>query len=441
MAKKHLVPYQGRKFFRSKDQYDPIDNILAEFGNLVLTQGYQWASGKLANKLRLGGISAEEQIKLNRSLLSVKKIELGIAGIERKEAEAIERAEQLKLRLQKQELDHEKRSRLLDLEIQEKELQVERARQRLEDMETRRGEHALNIRVEPISGALEVCANSEGLSSAVEQVEAYEEWVGSLKEGKVFLILGKRGSGKSAFVAKIAEFLMAVYGMPTYWIGAPEVAQQLVPHWIKLVDTPENCPTNSFVMCDETGISYLSLLFNTTKNRFIRRLLMIARQKYVSLAFAAQSSRDVDWAIVRQADSIIFKEPGLHQPDSERPDIKAKAKKAAFAFKEISKEERIGVAYVFDDCFTGIIKSNLPSFWTEDLSHIYAHLDLSQIENGNRGKERLQLPVGSETNKFNNDSIEQTILELHQQGNGIEKIAKVLGCTTWTVRKCLDKHK
>lgn len=441
MLSKKSEPYSGLRIFRPSQSDDPIESILAAAGNVVVNHGLHKLSREVSRKLGLAEVSPETKMKLYRSELMVKKAEADIARVKRKEAEAVERAEQLRLRQQKQELDNEKRSKLLDLEIKEKELHLERSKQQLENMEARRGDQDVHIRMEPISGALEVVADSKGLSAAAEYVEAYGEWVDSLGEGKVILVLGKRGSGKSAFAAKIAEYLMAVHGMPTYWVGAPETAQQFVPHWIKLVDTPENCPANSFIMCDEAGINYLSLLFNTTANRFIRRLLMIARQKHISLVFACQSSRDIDWAIVRQADSIIFKEPGLHHPDSERPDIKPKAKKAALAFKEMSKGARIEAAYVFDDNFEGIIKSNLPSFWTENLSHIYAQLDLSQIENRNRCQPQLEIPINNEPIQLSNDYLERAILELSQQGNGIEKIAKILGCTTWTVRKCLDKYK
>jgi len=441
MANKKLGPYQRNNFFRSSQSNDPIDNVLDEVRNMIVKQGLNWLSLNISKKLGLAGISPEKQINLNRSILSLEKTKLDIARVERKEAEALERTEQWRLKQQQQEADNAKRSKLLDIEIQEKELHLEKTKEQLEHIEAQRAEYASHIRMEPTSGLLELCASPDGLTGSIEQMEACKEWLDSLKEGKVIVVLGKRGSGKSGFTAKIAEFLMAIYQMPTYWVGAPAIAQQLVPHWIKLVDTPENCPANSFIMCDEAGINYLSLLFNTTDNRIMRRLLMIARQKYISLAFATQSSRDIDWAILRQADSIIFKEPGLHQPDSERPDIKAKAKKAALAFRELPKEERVGAAYVFDDNFEGIITCNLPSFWSEDLSHIYAQLDLSQIENRNKGQEQLETPVDSETRKLSSGSIEQDILELSRQGNGIGKIAKTLGCTTWTVRKCLDKYK
>ena len=437
MPRKKKGSYHGPEIFPVSPSNDPITNLLSEAGNVLAGHTLHRLSLDAAKNLGLNGTSQEQQMKLDRSSLSVEKMKLEIAQVQRKEAEALERAENLRLKRQKQELENEKRLRLLDLQIQKREHELERTEQRIA---AQNAEYVPNIKVEPIPGALEVCAISDGLSSMAEQVESYMEWIYSLREGKVSLILGKRGSGKTALIAKIGEFLMAVYAIPTYWIGAPETARQLVPNWIRLVDTPENCPPNSFLMCDEAGINYLSLLFNTSENRFIRRLLMIARQKHISLAFATQSARDVDFAIVRQADSIIFKEPGLHQPDSERPDIKAKAKKAALAFKEIPKEERIGAAYVFDDDFEGMIQCRLPSFWTEDLSHIYAQLDLSQIENRPRGGEYLDRSTGNGPMYLGNASLEQSILDLRRQDYGIERIAKSLGCSTWNVRKCLSKY-
>ena len=438
MARKSraLIPYRG--FFCPPNPCgggSPIDTILAEAGNVLVSHGLQKLSQGIAD--RLGLVDPEQEIRLNRSMLLVRKLEAEIARAERREASELTRAEELKLRQQKQELLNEKQARLYDLKIQEKELEIERARNSLETSVGQRTEIDLHIRTEPVSGALEVTANPEGLTGNLEQQQAYKEWLDSLEEGKVVLILGKRGSGKSALAAKIAEYVMGIHRMPAYWIGLPEQAKELLPHWVKIVDDPGKCPMNSFILCDEAGVNYLSLLFNTTENRFMRRLLMIARQRHISLAFAAQSSRDVEWSIVRQADSVIFKEPGLNQPDSERPDIRPKAKKAAMAFAEIPKQERLEAAYVSDDSFEGIIKSTLPSFWTEDLSHIYAHLDLAELERKSKETEQLGKTVNGEVKQLTDASLDKQILQLRQQGTGIEKIAKILGCSIWKVRKCL----
>ena len=251
------------------------------------------------------------------------------------------------------------------------------------------------------------------------------------------LILGKRGSGKSALGAKIAEYVMAIHKMPTYWVGLPEQAKALLPSWIKIVDSIDKTPVNSLILTDEAALNYLSLLFNAPQSRLMRRLLMLARQRHSSLVFATQSSRDLDAAIVRQSDTIIFKQLGLGQPESERPKVKDKAKQAALAFQEVPKDERIEMAFVFDQDFVGMIKSSLPSFWTEGLSHIYSHLDFTALENRQVPREETrQLPTG-ETAVSDSQVLDQNIQELNRQGMATKSIARSLGITEWRVRKCL----
>ena len=168
---------------------------------------------------------------------------------------------------------------------------------------------------------------------------------------------------------------------------------------------------------------------------------MIARQRHISLLFACQNSRDIDWAIIRQADTIIFKELGLNQPESERTDVKAKAKRAVTAFKEIAKHSRVEFGYVCDADFEGMIRFSLPKFWSESLSHVYSTVNLLEIETQVRGGEELDKTINGETRYLDSSSLDKDILELRQQGYGIERIAKTLGCKVWRVRKCLDSLK
>jgi DNA replication protein DnaC len=230
-----------------------VAKILAEVGNVVVSHGIQKLSQSFADGLGL--VDPYEQVKHDRSMLQLMAIEARIARAERQEAQAAAMAEELRLRQQKQDLLNEKQRRLYDLKIQEKELEIERARNNLTTNIGQRTEIDLHIRTEPISGALEVTANPEGLTGAKEQQQAYYEWLDSLESGKVVLILGKRGSGKSALAAKIAEYMMGVHRMATYWIGLPDKAREVLPHWIKIVDDPGKCPMNSFLLCDEAGVN------------------------------------------------------------------------------------------------------------------------------------------------------------------------------------------
>ena len=168
---------------------------------------------------------------------------------------------------------------------------------------------------------------------------------------------------------------------------------------------------------------------------------MICRHRHCSLVFAVQSSRDLEYSVIRQADSIIFKQPSLHQPESERPDIRSRAKKAAQVFKEIPKEKRIESAFVCDDDFQGLITSSVPSFWSEKLSNIYANFDLMTIEKQIRKGNELKKVVAMDTKLLNESSLDKDILELRQRGYGIERIAKAMDIKVWRVRKCLDALK
>jgi energy-coupling factor transporter ATP-binding protein EcfA2 len=349
------------------------------------------------------------------------------------------------LLLQKQEADfeatkiaREKQLRILDLKIQEKELYITERKQRLETAQMQKTQLTIPTVMEVISGALEVTANPDGLVGSPEQSEGYALWLDSFESGKVVLVLGRRGSGKTSLAAKIGEYMMATHKMPVYWIGLPEQARSLLPHWIKMVDSPDQCPVGCLIIIDEAGLHFLSLAFATDQNRLLRALLMVCRQRHSSLVVAVQSSRDLEYSVVRQADSIIFREPGMHQPDSERPDIRSMAKKAATVFKEIPQGEKRESAYVFDDDFTGIIKCTLPSFWSEDLSHVYAHFDLASMQQQVVKNQQLQKVVVQETKLLDEASLDKQILELRRQGNSIEKIARTLGCSVWRVRKCLE---
>ena len=165
---------------------------------------------------------------------------------------------------------------------------------------------------------------------------------------------------------------------------------------------------------------------------------MICRHRHCSLVFAVQSSRDLEYSVIRQADTTIFKQQSLHQPESERMDVRSRAKKADQVFKEIPKEKRIESAFVFDDDFQGLITSSLPSFWSEKLSNIYANFDLVAIENQIRKDNELKKVVTKDTKLLNEASLDKDILELRQQGYGIKSIAKKLNCTEWRVRRCLS---
>ncbi|MFC2071202.1 ATP-binding protein [Chloroflexota bacterium] len=264
------------------------------------------------------------------------------------------------------------------------------------------------------------------------------EWLDSLPYGKVILILGSRGSGKTALAARISKYISATYGLSVDWVGLPEEARNLLPRWIKLVNSPDQCPSGSVILADEAGLRYASLAFNTKETQLLRSPLMIARHRNSSLVCAVQSSRDLENSVIRHADTFVFKEPGFHQTDTERHDLQPMARKAAEAFQKIPKEKRAASAMVFDNAFTGLISITLPGFWSDELSHVYRYVDLNQLEVRGKRAVELEQTVREGTKLLKADSLDSQILKLKADGNGIEKISKILGCSVYRVRKCLN---
>jgi len=404
------------RIFTPPGPEDPWGNLLSEMGNITVDYALRRFSNTMAQCFRLSGTSVQEQIALN----------LSKAKLEKQEAELV-----------KVKALSERQIHLLDIRIAQKELEVERARQALEAAQTQAAQLQLPVSTEVISGALEITADPRGLTGAPEQSEGYIRFLDGFQEGKVVNICGRRGSGKSALAAKMGEYMMATFRMPVYWIGLPDQAKELIPSYIKIVDDPHKCPVNSFIICDEAGINFLSLLFNTSRNRFLRALLMVCRQRHCSLVFAVQSTTDMDISIIRQADCLIFKQPSLHQPETERPNIRPRAKQAALAFSAMTKEEALESAYVFDDDFEGIIKFTPPSFWSENLSHIYAHLDLEAIETEVVKRVEIQKTVADESHQISEASLDSWILELRKD-HGIDAITRIVGCSQHRVRKSLE---
>lgn len=409
---------QSIQFFSPPGSGDPIGNIIAVTANIIVNFGMKKFSLEMAKKLGLQNVSTAEQLKLAQLKLQVTKEENKV--------------------LVNQRL-YEGQLAIIDLKIKEKELELEERRAKIRAASEQQAQLDLpHLPAEFVTGALEISASSEGLIPP-DQADGYETWLDSCEGGKVILILGKRGSGKTALAAKIAEYLLKTRKIPIYWIGLPDEARNLLPHWITIVDSINKCPPGCFIMCDEAGIRYLSLAFATAENVILREMLMICRHKNSCLCFAGQSSRDIDYSIIRGADTVIFKEPGLLQVDSERPAIRPKVKEAAEVFQKIPKNERQQFAHVFDDNFKGLIQSSLPSFWSEELSHIYAKYGFSPIQQAAMAQnQQLQGTINTETKLLEKGSIEQRIIQLRKDGAGYEAIAKNLDCSVWKVRQTLS---
>ncbi len=185
--------------------------------------------------------------------------------------------------------------------------------------------------------------------------------------GKIGIILGARGSGKSALGMRILENIHS-FGKNVYALG---FTSENLPKWITVIADINQIPNHSFLLVDEAGIGFSSRSSMSSINKLLTELLLISRHKDISIIFITQNSSNVEINTLRQADYLLLKPSSLLQLDFERKKIKEIYQEVKDNFK---KHNEKGVVYVYSDAYTGFIKSELPSFWSDDLSKSFSGL-------------------------------------------------------------------
>lgn len=193
----------------------------------------------------------------------------------------------------------------------------------------------------------------------------FEKWLYSSKS-TVGIILGSRGSGKSALGARLLEN-WATSGAKTYAMG---FAPGTLPEWIEIIEAVEKAENNSVLLVDEGGIEFSSRDSMSSANKLLSKLLLVCRHKDISLIFIAQNSANLEINSIRQADYLLMKKPSLLQKDFERGKIRDIYAEVDADFAELSQEK--GLVYVYSDKFRGFASNALPSFWSERASRAYA---------------------------------------------------------------------
>ncbi|MBS3108643.1 hypothetical protein J4409_02120 [Candidatus Woesearchaeota archaeon] len=181
------------------------------------------------------------------------------------------------------------------------------------------------------------------------------------KQSTIGLILGARGTGKSALGLRVLENIASRTRKKVYAMGFKDL-----PRWIRLASNLEEVQVDSFLLIDESGITFSSRNFMKELNKFLSDLLLIARHKDLSVLFLTQNSANIDVNIIRQIDYLILKPSSLLQKDFERKKISEIYREKAEKFKK-HKHVR-GMSYIYSDSYLGFVSNELPSFWNDKIS-------------------------------------------------------------------------
>ena len=194
---------------------------------------------------------------------------------------------------------------------------------------------------------------------------SFRKWESKVlrQDSSIGIIIGARGSGKSAFGMKMLENVHYKTEKRCFAIG---FARKDLPKWITAADDISQLENDSFVLIDESGILFSSRNSMAESNKMLSELILIARHKSISILFITQNSSNVDINVIRQSDYLVLKPSSLLQMDFERKRIKNIYSEAMPHFERYKFIR--GLTYIYSEEFRGFIDSPLPGFWSDTLS-------------------------------------------------------------------------
>lgn len=221
------------------------------------------------------------------------------------------------------------------------------------------------------------------------------------------LILGQRGSGKTA----LGHLLLEVFGENTdrdaYILGFPEHLRDQLPEWIDVLPPEtgmESWPEESVVLIHEAHMLVHARRSQNAENVELDELVTISRHKDSDIIFETQQSQRLDKNAVTAADAIIFREPALMQSDFERGGMKKIVNAADDYFEQFVEETETDDytfrqktdavkkhAYVHSGRFIGGYphEIGLADHWSESISKAYAEVAPESAEGGDGGDDGL----------------------------------------------------
>ncbi len=203
-------------------------------------------------------------------------------------------------------------------------------------------------------------------------------WRSVLPRVGTAVILGYLGKGKSALAWYLAE-IAHNQGRPVYVLGMPRRTQKYAPKWAKHVKDFRKIPKGAFVLVDEAALRFSSRRSQSENNVALGGLNALARQRDQLIIFVAHTSRMLEIEAVLDCKLLIYRKPSMAHIMFERRELAPWTQEARTAIT--SQKNPIKWAYVIDleDGRKGLLKCQLPSFWSEDLSKAWAALDVEEL--------------------------------------------------------------
>ena len=243
------------------------------------------------------------------------------------------------------------------------------------------------------------------------------KWLDLIPHPSITLILGKRGSGKSALGWRILE--LSRNRAKPFVVGLPEASKSLPPEWIGYADRIEDVPDGATILMDESYLQFNARSSMSEAGRSIGSMVNLSRQKSQSLIFITQESRQLDINAISQADCVVIKELTELSREFERKELRRLTDKARDEFS-IAAGNKQRLSWVYSEAAggeVGLVENELPSFWRPAFSKAFSAITPNR-SSGGRSRQ------GKRTSRA---ELEIQAKSLHDQGVSYAQIGKILG--------------
>jgi len=161
----------------------------------------------------------------------------------------------------------------------------------------------------------------------------------------VYLLLGHRGSGKTALAFRIQE--LGRDGVAPYAVGLPPQASRLLPNWYGLIDDLSQIPRDARIYIPESYLLFHARASQSAQGKAISQLVNLSRQRGHTLIFDCQVGSYLDRNIVSAADVVLVKEPSPLSQGFERGQLEGIVDGAREAFAAIAPSRRKSHVWIY----------------------------------------------------------------------------------------------
>lgn len=217
------------------------------------------------------------------------------------------------------------------------------------------------------------------------------QWESIFAEPFVGLIIGARGSGKTALGHRLLE-VYARGGRGAYILGFPEQKAEELPPWIEPLPVDvamHKWPEDSVVLIHEAHMVAHARDSMDSDNINLDELVTTSRHRDSCIIYETQQTQRLDRNAVAATDAVMIRWPALLQEQFERKQLRSIV---SMARDELEKwvdrddsddytlvqptDELQKHVYVYSEWFQGLYphQVKLPDHWSDDISKAYGAL-------------------------------------------------------------------